>query len=71
MEYDIPPVETTPSLESVLWDLENDEKSNDSGSVYSLSGVTPKLNSVLNHCTLQGITTQIVSAGVILFLSVS
>lgn len=57
-------MEATPSLESVLWDLENDEKSNDSGSVYSMPGAIPKLNSVLNHCTLQGITTQIVSAGV-------
>lgn len=57
-------MEATPSLESVLWDLENDEKSNDSGSVYSMPGVIPKLNSVLNHCILQGITTQIVSAGV-------
>lgn len=70
MEYDIPPVEATPSLESVLWDLDNEllEKSNDSESLNSVPGVLPKLNSVLSHCTLQGITTQTNAAGVIIFI---
>lgn len=62
IEYDIPSV-TTPSLESVLWDMESEEGS-DSASLHSLQSMTLKFRSMLYHCVLQGLTAQITSAEV-------
>ncbi|KAK5642593.1 hypothetical protein RI129_008760 [Pyrocoelia pectoralis] len=61
LEYDIPPV-APPTLESVLWDLESEEGS-DSTSLHSLHSLTPKSKSMLYHGILQGISSQVASAG--------
>lgn len=63
MEYDIPAV-STPSLESILWDMESEEGS-DNASLHSLQSLTLKFRSMLYHCILQGLTAQISSAEVI------
>lgn len=62
VEYDIPTV-STPSLESILWDMESEEGS-DSASLHSLQSMTLKFRSMLYHCVLQGLTAQITSAEV-------
>ncbi|KAL3276254.1 hypothetical protein HHI36_020969 [Cryptolaemus montrouzieri] len=61
-EFDIPPM-ATPSLESILWDMESEEGSADNASVHSFQSMETKLHSVLSHCILQGISSQIISAG--------
>uniref|UniRef100_A0A1Y1MXN6 Vacuolar protein sorting-associated protein 8 central domain-containing protein n=2 Tax=Photinus pyralis TaxID=7054 RepID=A0A1Y1MXN6_PHOPY len=61
LEYDIPPV-APPTLESVLWDLESEEGS-DSTSLHSLHSLTQKSKSMLYHGILQGISSQVASAG--------
>ncbi|KAJ8948855.1 hypothetical protein NQ318_013508 [Aromia moschata] len=60
LEYDIPHV-TPPSLESVLWDMESEEGS-DSASLHSFQSMTAKFRSMLYHCVLHGISTQLSSA---------
>ncbi|KAJ8967744.1 hypothetical protein NQ317_010805 [Molorchus minor] len=60
LEFDIPHV-APPSLESVLWDMESEEGS-DSASLHSLQSLSAKFRSMLYHCILQGVSTQISSA---------
>nr|XP_022909917.1 vacuolar protein sorting-associated protein 8 homolog [Onthophagus taurus] len=60
VEYDIPPV-AAPSLETILWDMESEEGS-DNTSLHSLQSLMVKLRSMLYHCVLQGISTQVTSA---------
>lgn len=62
VEFDIPPV-APPSLESILWDMESEEGS-DSASLHSFQSMTTKFRSMLYHCILQGLSSQISSAGV-------
>ncbi|KAK4877325.1 hypothetical protein RN001_009831 [Aquatica leii] len=61
IEYDIPSV-AAPSLESVLWELESEEGS-DSASLHSLHSLSQKSRSMLYHGILQGISSQVASAG--------
>ncbi|KAF5284062.1 hypothetical protein FQR65_LT13608 [Abscondita terminalis] len=61
LEYDIPSV-APPSLESVLWELESEEGS-DSASLHSLYSISQKSRSMLYHGILQGISSQVASAG--------
>ncbi|KAK9877821.1 hypothetical protein WA026_020057 [Henosepilachna vigintioctopunctata] len=60
-EFDIPSV-ATPSLESILSDMESEDGSIDNASLNSFQSTDMKLHSVLSHCILQGITSQITSA---------
>lgn len=62
VEYDIPTV-IPPSLESVLWELESEEGS-DNASLHSLQSLNQKCRSMLYHGILQGISSQVSSAGV-------
>lgn len=62
LEFNIPYV-AAPSLESVLWDMESEEGS-DSASLHSFQSVTAKFKSMLCHRILQGLSTQVASAGV-------
>ncbi|XP_065161410.1 vacuolar protein sorting-associated protein 8 homolog [Atheta coriaria] len=59
-EFDLPST-TLPSLESILWDMESEEGS-DNQSIHSLQSLTMKLKSMLYHCILNGISTQVTSA---------
>ncbi|EFA00812.1 vacuolar protein sorting-associated protein 8 homolog isoform X1 [Tribolium castaneum] len=61
LEFDIPSV-AAPSLESVLWDMESEEGS-DSASLHSFQSLTSKFRSMLCHRILQGVSTQVASAG--------
>ncbi|XP_045462002.1 vacuolar protein sorting-associated protein 8 homolog [Harmonia axyridis] len=61
-EFDIPPI-ATPSLESILWDMESEEGSVDNASIHSFQSMETKSHSVLSYCILQGISAQITSAG--------
>ncbi|KAF5279066.1 hypothetical protein FQA39_LY05744 [Lamprigera yunnana] len=61
LEFDIPSV-APPSLERVLWELESEEGS-DSASLHSLHSITQKCRSMLYHGILQGISSQVASAG--------
>ncbi|XP_044759264.1 vacuolar protein sorting-associated protein 8 homolog [Coccinella septempunctata] len=61
-EFDIPRM-ATPSLESILWDMESEEGSIDNASLHSFQSIETKSHSVLSYCILQGISSQIVSAG--------
>ncbi|RZC37353.1 vacuolar protein sorting-associated protein 8 -like [Asbolus verrucosus] len=61
LEFDIPHV-AAPSLESVLWDMESEEGS-DSGSLHSFQSMTAKFRSMLCHRILQGVSSQVTSAG--------
>lgn len=63
-EYDIPPV-VLPSLESILWDMESNEGS-DSTSIKSFQSLSIKFRSMLYHGKLQGISSQVTSAGVLI-----
>lgn len=62
LEFDIPAI-APPSLESILWDGESEEGS-DSASVHSLQSVTSRFRSLLYHCILKGVSSQVASAGV-------
>ncbi|XP_057657195.1 vacuolar protein sorting-associated protein 8 homolog isoform X2 [Diorhabda carinulata] len=59
LECDIPQV-APPSLENALWDL--DSVGSDSASLHSFQSMTNKLHSMLYHCVLQGVSSQITSA---------
>ncbi|KAI4471297.1 vacuolar protein sorting vps41 [Holotrichia oblita] len=60
IEYDIPPA-IPPSLETILWDMESEEGS-DNTSLHSLQSLMVKFRSLLYHCILQGISAQVSSA---------
>lgn len=62
MEFDIPSI-APPSLESILWDIESEEGS-DNASVHSIQSVTNRFRSMLYHCILKGVSSQVSSAGV-------
>ncbi|CAG9859597.1 unnamed protein product [Phyllotreta striolata] len=59
LECDIPQI-APPSLENILWDLESE--GSDSASLHSLQSMTNKFHSLLYHCVLQGLSSQIASA---------
>ncbi|XP_074038726.1 vacuolar protein sorting 8 [Leptinotarsa decemlineata] len=60
LEFDIPQV-APPSLESVLWDMESE--ASDNASLHSFQSMTSKFRSMLYHCILKGVSSQISSAG--------
>ncbi|CAH1179624.1 unnamed protein product [Phaedon cochleariae] len=60
LEFEIPHV-APPSLESILWDMESE--GSDSTSLSSLQSMTSKFRSMLYHCILKGLSSQITSAG--------
>ncbi|XP_072393268.1 vacuolar protein sorting-associated protein 8 homolog [Diabrotica undecimpunctata] len=59
LECDIPQV-APPSLENILWDMESE--ASDSASLHSFQSMTNKFHSMLYHCVLQGVSSQISSA---------
>lgn len=62
LEFDIPEV-APPSLETVLGDLESEEgSSSDTVSLHSVHTMTVRFRSLMSHCILQGVSTQISSA---------
>lgn len=61
-DFDIPEV-VAPSLEKVLWDMESEEGS-DNVSLQSFQSMTSRFRSMMSHCILQGLSTQIASAAV-------
>ncbi|KAL1516971.1 hypothetical protein ABEB36_000796 [Hypothenemus hampei] len=60
LDFDIPEV-VPPTLEKVLWDMESEEGS-DTTSLHSFQSMTSKFRSMMSHCILQGVSTQISSA---------
>ncbi|CAG9761725.1 unnamed protein product [Ceutorhynchus assimilis] len=60
LEFDIPEV-AQPTLEKVLWDMESEEGS-DTVSLHSFQSMTSRFRSMMSHCILQGVSTQISSA---------
>ncbi|KAH1010884.1 vacuolar protein sorting-associated protein 8 homolog isoform X1 [Dendroctonus ponderosae] len=59
-DFDIPEV-AAPTLEKVLWDMESEEGS-DTTSLQSFQSMTSRFRSMMSHCILQGLSTQISSA---------
>ncbi|XP_066148153.1 vacuolar protein sorting-associated protein 8 homolog isoform X1 [Euwallacea fornicatus] len=60
LDFDIPEV-APPTLEKVLWDMESEEGS-DTTSLHSFQSMTARFRSMMSHCILQGVSTQISSA---------
>ncbi|XP_030753791.1 vacuolar protein sorting-associated protein 8 homolog [Sitophilus oryzae] len=60
LDFDIPEV-APPSLEKVLWDMESEEGS-DTVSLHSFQSMTTRFRSMMSHCVLQGVSTQVSSA---------